>query len=260
MTIGTAVPEPAELAHATHHFIHNKSIFDEYSVGDFEQEALKTLDSLFTKNDFAIMVGGSGLYVDAVLKGFDKFPDVEDYVRIKIRAEYEQHGLTYLQDQLKEYDPDYYGTVDIDNPQRMTRALEVSISSGRPYSSFLNRHSVKRDFTPIIIGLDAERSILYSRINQRVDMMMMNGLEEEARKLYPHRELNALRTVGYRELFDYFDGKESLGKAIDEIKKNSRRFAKRQLTWFRRNESANWFDFQESTNLIINHIQKNSNL
>ncbi len=241
MTIGTAVPDAEELAAAQHHFIHNKSIFDSYTVGDFEREALTKLDELFEKSDFAVMVGGSGLYVDAVLKGFDEFPEIDASVRDKITSEFEKHGISYLQSELERLDPTYFSQVDTSNPQRLMRALEVSIGTGKPYSSFRKQKTNNRNFTPIVIGLDAEREIIYDRINKRVDVMVKQGLVEEARSVYPYKNLNALQTVGYRELFDYFDGKISLEFAIEEIKKNTRRFAKRQLTWFRRNEDANWF-------------------
>lgn len=241
MTIGTAVPDAEELAAATHHFIHNKSIFENYTVGDFEKEALARLDQLFEKNDFAIMVGGSGLYVDAVLKGLDEFPEIDESVRGNLTAEYERLGISYLQSELAKRDPEYFKQVDIHNPQRLMRALEVGIGTGKPYSSFRKNKTNQRNFIPIVIGLDAPREIIYDRIDKRVDIMVKEGLVEEARNLYPYRELNALQTVGYRELFDYFERKISLEVAIEDIKKNTRRFAKRQLTWFKRNESAVWF-------------------
>lgn len=256
MIIGTAVPDPEELSAAPHHFIHNKSIFDEYTVGDFEREAIATLDELFERRDFAILVGGSGLYVDAVLKGFDEFPEIDASVRLEITSEYEKNGIAYLQSELEKRDPDYFAEVDIQNPQRLMRALEVCIGTGKPYSSFRKQKTNPRRFTPIVIGLDAPREMIYDRINQRVDVMVREGLVEEARDLYPNRNLNALQTVGYRELFDYFDRKISLEFAIEEIKKNTRRFAKRQLTWFKRNESATWFDIGQSEE-IVNFVRKN---
>lgn len=259
MTIGTAVPEPEELALVHHHFIHNKSIFDDYSVGDFEKDALAALQNLFTKRQVAVMVGGSGLYVDAVLKGFDTFPDVPSGLREQVRKGYEDDGLGWLQQELEKRDPMYYQTVDTANPQRMMRALEVCLATGQPYSSFLTRENRERNFTPIIIGLDAPRDILYDRINSRVDIMVREGLVEEARRLYPHRDLNALQTVGYRELFRYFDGEGSLEEALDEIKKNTRRFAKRQLTWFRRTEGVEWFDMTTPLSVILDHIHQKIN-
>ena len=263
MRIGTAVPTDLELAAAPHHFIQNKSIFENYSVGDFEKEAIAKLNELFKTNDFAILVGGSGLYVDAILKGFDSFPDIDTSVREKVNENYEQHGISYLQDQLALLDSNYFKKISLENPQtlqnpqRMMRFVEVCIGTGKPYSSFLNQAKNNRNFTPIIIGLEAERSVMYDRINQRVDIMINDGLLAEAEKLYPHKELNALQTVGYRELFAHFDGESTLDFAIEEIKKNTRRFSKRQLTWFKRTENAQWFDFETDRKTIINYIQSN---
>jgi tRNA dimethylallyltransferase len=259
MAIGTAVPSGKELAAAQHHFIQDKSIFKEYTVGDFEREAIEKLDELFAVNDFAVMIGGSGLYIDAVLKGFDDFPDVDPGVRARLIREYESHGISYLQQELERLDPVHYEKVARENPQRLMRALEVCISSGKPYSSFLNIKKNSRDFIPIIIGLEAEREIMYSRINERVDGMVVQGLIDEAKSLYPNRKLNALQTVGYRELFVYFDGDCTLEFAIEEIKKNTRRFAKRQMTWFKRTEGAAWFDYKTPHQEIINFIQSRTN-
>ena len=263
MHIGTAVPSDEELAAAPHHFIQNKSIFENYSVGDFEKEAIAKLNELFKTNDFAILVGGSGLYVDAILKGFDSFPDIDTSVREKVNAKYEQHGISYLQDQLALLDSNYFKKISLENPQtlqnpqRLMRFVEVCIGTGKPYSSFLNQVRNNRNFTPIIIGLEAERSVMYDRINQRVDIMINDGLLAEAEQLYPHKELNALQTVGYRELFAHFDGESTLDFAIEEIKKNTRRFSKRQLTWFKRTENAQWFDFVTDRKTIIDYIQSN---
>jgi tRNA dimethylallyltransferase len=254
MAIGTAVPSKEELAAANHHFIQNKSIFEDYTVGDFEREAIAKLDDLYQTNDFAVMVGGSGLYIDAVLKGFDDFPDVGPSVREALIANYEAKGIEYLQRELQRLDPVHYEKVAKENPQRLMRALEVCIASGRPYSSFLNIKKNSRNFTPIIIGLEADRDLMYERINERVDIMVTNGLIEEARELYPNKKLNALQTVGYRELFSYFDGEITKGFAIEEIKKNTRRFAKRQMTWFKRTETK-WFDFTTPAPEIINYIE-----
>jgi tRNA dimethylallyltransferase len=261
MRIGTAVPTDLELAAAPHHFIQNKSIFENYSVGDFEKEAISQLNELFKNNDFAILVGGSGLYVDAILKGFDSFPDIDTSVREKVNVNYEQHGISYLQDQLALLDSNYFKKISLENPQtlqnpqRMMRFIEVCIGTGKPYSSFLNQAKTNRNFTPIIIGLEAERSVMYDRINQRVDIMINDGLLAEAEQLYPHKELNALQTVGYRELFAHFDGESTLDFAIDEIKKNTRRFSKRQLTWFKRTENTQWFDYLTDRAKIIQHIE-----
>ena len=254
MTIGTAVPSVEELASATHHFIQNKSIFEDYTVGDFEKEALAKLNELYQTNDYAILVGGSGLYVDAILKGFDEFPDIDSSVRLDVNANYEKSGISYLQNQLQTLDPTYFEKINAENPQRMMRFVEVCIGTGKPYSSFLNQKKNIRNFTPILIGLEAERSVIYDRINQRVDIMINEGLLAEAEKLYPNKTLNALQTVGYRELFSYFDGDFSLPFAIEEIKKNTRRFSKRQLTWFKRTENTKWFDYLEDRNKIIKYI------
>jgi tRNA dimethylallyltransferase len=256
MTIGTAVPSKEELASAKHHFIQNKSVFDKYTVGDFEKEALVKLDELFQKNNIQIMVGGSGLYVDAVLKGFDEFPEIDISIRNKIRADFEKLGVTYLEQELKKLDPEFYAKIKLENPQtlqnpqRMKRFVEVCIGTGKPYSSFLNRKKNKRNFTPIIIGLESDRAIMYDRINQRVDIMISQGLAKEAEELFPLKNLNALQTVGYRELFDCLDGKITLDYAIEEIKKNTRRFAKRQLTWFKRTENVAWFDYVSDVSKI----------
>ncbi len=256
MTIGTAVPNLTELQSATHHFIHNKSIHDDYTVGDFEKEAIGKLDALFQKNDYAVMVGGSGLYVDAVLKGFDDFPDIDPEIRVNLASKHAELGITFLQELLQKHDPDYFSIVDKGNPQRMMRALEVSIGTGKPYSFFLRQKTNERQFNSIVIGLDAERKIIYDRIEQRVDLMMNDGLLAEAMNLFPNKNLNALQTVGYRELFDFLEGKIELDFAISEIKKNTRRFAKRQLTWFRRNAGTKWFDYQTNPEEIIAYIQQ----
>lgn len=260
MKIGTAVPSDEELASAEHHFIQNKSIFENYTVGDFEKEALLKTDSLFEANDFAILVGGSGLYVNAVLQGFDTFPEIDSEIRAEVQHSYETLGLQYLQEKLEETDPDYYSFIlqdnpqTLQNPQRLMRFVEVGLGTKKPYSSFLNQEKKQRNFTPIIIGLDAERAVLYDRINLRVDQMIADGLVEEAKGVYENRNLNALQTVGYRELFDYFDGSITLDFAIEEIKKNTRRFAKRQLTWFRRTENVTWFDYETSFSTIVEMI------
>jgi tRNA dimethylallyltransferase len=254
MQIGTAVPSTEELAAAQHHFIQNKSIFENYNVGEFEKEAIAKLDELFLTNDYAVMVGGSGLYVDAVLKGFDDFPEIDALVRKEVTSNYEKLGIEYLQTELEKRDSNYFEVVAKENPQRMMRALEVCIGSGKPYSSFLNQKKNTRNFTPIIIGLEAERSIIYDRINLRVNIMINDGLLAEAKELFPHKDLNALQTVGYLELFSYFEGEISLEFAIEEIKKNTRRFAKRQLTWFKRNEETKWFDYLTDRQNIVNYI------
>ncbi|MBP6127697.1 tRNA (adenosine(37)-N6)-dimethylallyltransferase MiaA [Flavobacterium sp.] len=264
MKIGTAVPSDDELAAAPHHFIQNKSILEHYSVGDFEKEALEKLDALFTKNNIQIMVGGSGLYVDAVLKGFDEFPDIEEGVRSEIKKNYEEKGISYLQDTLKELDINYYNFLlennaqTLKNPQRLMRFVEVCIGTGKPYISFIKKEKKQRNFTPIVIGLESDREIMYNRINQRVDIMMLGGLLEEVKPLYKHRNLYPLKTVGYQELFAHYNEEtdlfDNLGFAFEEIKQNTRRFAKRQMTWFKRTENTIWFDFETDRNKIIEII------
>jgi tRNA dimethylallyltransferase len=261
MKIGTAVPSDEELAAAPHHFIQNKSIFESYSVGDFEQEALAKLDELFQKNNIQIMVGGSGLYVEAVLKGFDDFPDIDDSVRETINTKFDALGIEFLQQKLQELDSEYYQKLQtenpqtLQNPQRMKRFVEVCLGTGKPYSSFIGKRKNVRNFTPIIIGLEADREIMYNRINQRVDIMLNEGLLAEAQTLFPNKQLNALQTVGYRELFDYFDEKTTLYFAIEQIKMNTRRFAKRQITWFKRTENVSWFDYLTDRKEIIKKIE-----
>lgn len=262
MTIGTAVPSTDELKQATHHFIQNKSITENYSVGDYEKDVLPLLDDLFLKNNIQIVVGGSGLYVDAILKGFDDFPEVSAEIKSEIDQNYEENGFEYLQEKLQQLDPFYFDFLKTTNPQtlvnqqRMKRFIGVSMAANAPYSSFLNQDKNKRNFTPILIGLEAPREIMYDRINKRVDLMMNSGLLLEVANLKEHQQLNALQTVGYRELFDYLDEKISLTDAIEEIKKNTRRFAKRQITWFQRNETTKWFSYQESLQKIIKHIHE----
>jgi tRNA dimethylallyltransferase len=262
MYIGTAVPSEDELASAPHHFIQNKSIFDKYSVGDFEIEALEKLDELFVKNNIQIMVGGSGLYVDAVLKGFDEFPDIDEDIRTEINSKFDALGIEFLQHKLLELDPNYYNKLEkenpqtLQNPQRMKRFVEVCIGSGLPYSGFIGKRNSKRNFTPIIIGLESDREIMYDRINQRVELMFEAGLVEEVKQLLPHKDRNALQTVGYRELFDYFEEKCTLEFAAAQIKQNTRRFAKRQMTWFKRTENAVWFDYLTNKDTIAKYIEK----
>ena len=255
MQIGTAAPTLEELSQAKHHFIHNKSIEEEYNVGAFEKEAIATLDVLFKSHDYVIMVGGSGLYVDAVTKGLDYFPEVDKSIRQRLNLELVENGLEALQLQLKKLDIEAYNTIAIDNPKRVIRALEICIGSGKPYSSFLNKDKNKRNFKTITIGLTAERETIYNRINKRVDIMMAEGQLEEAKSLIDKQDLNALNTVGYKELFNYFKDEWTLDFAIAEMKKNSRRFAKRQLTWFKRNENTLWFDYETSVNEILTTIE-----
>ena len=250
MKIGTAVPTEEELAAVPHHFIQSKSIEEAYTVADFEKEAMATIEELFDKKDTLIMVGGSGMYADAVMFGMDEFPEVPQEVRNQIRLFYETHGLQGLQELLREKDPKYYTRVDINNPVRLLRALEVCIASDQPYSSFLGQERPARSFVSKMIILHCPRTVLYDKINARVDQMMKDGLEEEAKALIPFKDHAPLRTVGYKELFPYFDGKCSLEEAINEIKKNSRRYAKRQITWFKKYDNALCFPANTTTKEI----------
>jgi tRNA dimethylallyltransferase len=256
MQIGTAVPNQAELAAAKHYFIHHKSIQDDYNVGAFEKDAIQLLDKLFKEHQVVIMVGGSGLYLDAVVKGLDYFPVIDPAIREKLNKRLEHEGLSSLQNQLKKLDLKAYKLIKIDNPQRVIRALEICIGAEKPYSSFLNKKKPKRNFKVISIGLTADRKVIYDRINKRVDLMMEKGLLEEVKTLLPYKHLNALNTVGYKELFKYLQGDITLDFAISEIKKNSRRFAKRQLTWFRKDANIHWFDYKTDTSTIVKSIQE----
>lgn len=253
MTIGTAKPSHAELDSVPHYFINNLSVHDDYSAGDFEQEALALLDRLFVKRDTVIMVGGSGLFVDAVCVGLDQLPKPIPGVRDRLNAWHEKDGLAPLRMRLKQVDPEYYAEVDIHNSQRVIRALEVYESTGEPFSSFRQQKLTKRPFQVITVGLNMERSALYERINQRVDQMVANGLLNEAQSLYTFRHLSPLLTVGYVELFDHIDGEISLETAVERIKQNTRRYAKRQLTWFRRREGTQWFE-PNDTDAILAYI------
>src|SRR5690625_369366 len=256
MQIGTAVPSAEELAAVPHHFIQHISVDDKYAVGDFENQALQKLKQLFKKHDVVFMVGGSGLFIDAVTKGLDKFPEVKSGLRERLNNQLEEEGLASLQDQLKILDPVYAETVDMKNPRRIIRALEISISSGKPFSSFLNQPKPDRFFQSIKIGLEAPREILYQRINQRVDQMIEEGLIKEAKNLYAQRHKKALNTIGYKELNAHIEGKYSLDFAIAEIKKNTRRFAKRQMTWFRRDNTIKWFPYDRPSDEIAEYLHQ----
>ncbi|WBL23097.1 tRNA (adenosine(37)-N6)-dimethylallyltransferase MiaA [Zunongwangia sp. HRR-M8] len=244
MNIGTAVPDPEELLAAKHHFIQHISIEDHYSVGDFEKEAISKISELFLDHDVVVLVGGSGLYVKSIIEGLDDFPDINPEIRKELNEILNNEGLKPLQEKLQHLDPEYFANADIENPHRIIRALEICMGTGKKFSSFRNQKKAQRNFKTIEIGLKADRQIIYDRINKRVDSMMQSGLFEEAKNLYPKKHLNALNTVGYKELFSYIDNEIELDFAISEIKKNTRRFAKRQLTWFRKNDSIYWFDYQ----------------
>lgn len=241
MSIGTAKPTPDELSKAKHHFVDFLPIDHFFSSGDFEKAALRKLEEIFEQHDVAILTGGSGLYIKAVSDGLDSFPDIPEDIRARLNLTLENEGLAVLAEQLQRLDPKYYAEVDLSNPQRVIRALEVSLHTGVPYSSFRSGSSAKRPFEIIKIALELPREELYNRINQRVDQMIESGLLEEVRALVPKKHLNSLQTVGYKELFDYFDGNCTLGVAVEQIKMNTRRYAKRQLTWFRKDPEYQWF-------------------
>ena len=260
LNIGTAVPTPEELATIPHHFIQSHSIEENYNASRYENEALQLLEVLFKKHDLVLMVGGSMLYVDAVCKGIDEMPDADPEIRAALKQRLETEGLESLRLQLKKLDPEYYETVDMKNPNRIIHALEISLMTGKPYSSFRTNPAKTRSFNIIKIGLNCDRELLHRRINQRVDQMIGAGLVEEAKSVYPKKHLNALNTVGYRELFDWLDGTITRDKAIELIKRNSRRYARKQLTWFRRDESVQWFEptqTQEIISYISQLIQQN---
>lgn len=241
MAIGTAQPTTEELAAVKHYFIADREVEDDFNCGRYEVEALALLDKLFAEYEYVVAVGGSGLYIQALCSGMDALPEADEKIRAGLKQRLEQEGLDSLVEELQRLDPTYAEVVDRCNPARVMRALEVCISTGRPYSEQRSGTITERPFNIIKIATDMPRDILYERINKRVDIMVKDGLVEEVRNLYPKRELNALQTVGYRELFDYFDGKCSMEDAIELIKRNSRRYAKRQMTWFRRDEEFRWF-------------------
>ncbi|MBB5647816.1 tRNA (adenosine(37)-N6)-dimethylallyltransferase MiaA [Pedobacter cryoconitis] len=255
MSIGTAKPHADELAAAKHHFIDSHSINTFFSTGDFEKQALGLLDEIFTRHDLAIMVGGSGLYLDAVTKGLDELPDTDMEIRSQLNQLFETEGLEPIKAQLEAADPEYYAKVDQANTQRLIRGLEFFLSTGKKVSSFLTNSKKERSFNIIKIGLNMERPLLYERINHRVDVMLEEGLLEEVKSLKDYRELNALKTVGYTELFDYLDGTITYDIAVDKIKQNTRRFAKRQLTWFRRDTQIHWFSPDQSAE-VINFLEE----
>ncbi len=256
MTIGTAVPSLAELAAVPHHFIQHRSIDDPWSVGDFERAALRLLEDLFQRHNIVIAVGGSGLYLKALAEGLDEFPEVAPIVRQILNEELGDKGITHLQELLKKADPEYYQQIDLQNPHRLIRALEVFRASGRPYSSYLGKGRKKRQFNVLYIGIGAEREEVYRRIDRRVEMMMEAGLLNEASRLLQFKELTALQTVGYQELFKYFEGVWDLNEAVAEIKKNTRRFAKRQLTWLRKIDDILWINHKDAFEGVIDKIEK----
>ncbi len=242
LQIGTAAPTKEELEAAPHNFIGNLSIHDYYNVSIYEKEAVALITEIFKTKDIVIAVGGSGLYIDALCYGIDELPDAEPKLRQEIKDKFAKHGIEYLQDEVRKLDPDYFAVADINNHKRLQRALEVCIQTGKTYSSQRTERKQKRDFEIEKIVLNMPREILYQRINKRVDIMIEDGLIEEVKGLIPNKDLNALNTVGYKELFQYFEGKISLEQAITDIKTHSRRYAKRQITWFKRYDDFKWID------------------
>ena len=254
MNIGTAKPSNSELNSIKHHLVNNKSINDNYNISDYEKDALKSIKSIFNKNDVAILVGGSGLYINTVLYGLDEIPGISNETRNSLYLDLELKGIKKMQEQLKLLDPASYSAIDINNPRRLIRALEVSISTGKSYSSFLKKKKKKRDFNIIVLGINQDRLELYDKINTRVDNMVKSGLINEAKELYNLKSLNALNTIGYREVFNYIEDKYSLDECINEIKKNTRRYAKRQLTWFKSIDRVEWITPEYNFEKIIAYI------
>ena len=250
MTIGTAVPDQWILDAVPHHFIRSHSIHDYYNASKFELEALGKLEVLHKESEIALMTGGSMMYIDALCKGIDDLPEVDEELRKSLMQRMQTEGIESLRNELRFYDPLYYNEVDLRNPKRILHALEICIMTGLPYSSFRTRKIKNRPFSVIKIGLNLERELLYNRINLRVDKMFEEGLEQEALTLYPHRHLNSLNTVGYRELFDYFDGTLTRWEAREKIKANSRKYARKQLTWFRRDPEITWFAPEMKTGIL----------
>jgi len=250
LKIGVASPTQEELSKAKHHFIGNLSITEYYNVYKYENEALELITKLFNKHDFLVLAGGSGLYIDAICKGIDELPDHDENIRKELLKNFEENGIEYIRQKLKMLDYEYYKTVDIANHKRLFRAIEVCLLTGKPYSSLRKNQLRHRPFNIITFGLMMNRDKLYERINNRVDSMIETGLLEEAQTLLPFRNLNALNTVGYKEIFEYFDGKISLEKAIEDIKTHTRRYAKRQFTWFKKDKNINWIDIDNNENFI----------
>ncbi len=249
LKIGTAPPSPEQLQRVKHHFIGNLNVTDYYSAGRFELEVLDLLNTLFEKYTKVLMTGGSTMYVDALVNGIDDLPSADLAIRQQVKSEMEEKGVAAMVDRLRIIDPEYCETADLSNPRRVAKAMEIFLMTGRKYSSFRTATAKQRDFEIHLIGLNMNRDELYNRIDHRVDLMLEAGLENEARQMYPYRELNALNTVGYKEFFDYFDGQYDRDEAVRLIKRNSRRYAKRQLSWFGRYPQMVWFDKSETDKL-----------
>ncbi len=254
LKIGTAVPSDEQLNTVKHHFIGNKSIHDYYNASSFEFEVIELLSRLFKEKNQLILLGGSGMYVDAVCTGIDDLPEIDQKLRTQLLKKYEKEGIESLRFELKKLDPDYYAITDLKNHKRLLKALEITIMTGQPYSSFRKEVVKKRDFKIIKIGLNIERDALYKGIDNRVDKMLKKGLVDEAKQFHPLKRMNSLNTVGYKELFPYFEGKYSLDRAVELIKRNSRRYAKRQLSWFNRDKEIKWFEPGEKEK-IFNFVQ-----
>ena len=259
LNLGVAKPSDLQLKTIKHNFINNVSIHEHYSISKFEVEAISELEKHFEKNDIAFMCGGSGLYIDAICNGVDEMPDHDEKIRQEVIDYYNKNGLEAIRFELKRIDPEYYKVVDLKNPQRILRAIEIYRSTGKTFSSFRVRKKTERNFEIIKLGINLDRDLLYERINKRVDMMVSDGLLGEAQDLYKHKGIVALKTIGYRELFEHFDGVYGLDRAVELIKRNSRHYARRQLTWFRRYEDAKWFSPKDKKEIIkyINSIEIN---
>ena len=256
LNIGTAKPTKKELRSIKHHLINNISILKDYNISEFEKDAINSIDSIFKNNNLAILVGGSGLYIDTILYGIDNIPKVDLAIREKLNIEFKEKGLKFIQDKLKKLDLEYYKKIDLNNYRRIIRALEVCVSTGQPFSSYLNLKERKSRYNTLIIGLKKERKVLHQLINYRVDKMIENGLINEVKSLKENRKLNALNSIGYKEIFNYLEGKCSLEKAIENIKTNSRRYAKRQLTWFNANKNIVWYEGEFNTDKIIESVHR----
>lgn len=256
LSIGTAAPTAEELAQVKHHFVHNLSIEDKYDVADYEKDVLSYLKQYFKTKNVAVMTGGSGLFIDAVCNGLDSMPDISEEVRDRVSKMLETDGIEALQKEVEKVDNDYFQVVDRQNPRRLQRALEVYYQTGRPYSAFRQRNVAKRDFEIIKLAILWDRDKLIERINQRVDMMMQQGLLDEVKSVYQKRHLNSLNTVGYKELFDYLDGKCTLEQAVEQIKINTRQYAKRQMTWLRKNGDYQWFTIDEVDGIFNTLFEK----
>jgi tRNA dimethylallyltransferase len=254
LSIGTAAPTAEELAQVKHHFVHNLSIEDKYDVADYEKDVILYLKNYFKNHDVAVMTGGSGLFIDAVCNGLDEIPDISEEIRAKVTKMLEEGGIVALQKEVERVDNDYFQIVDKQNPRRLQRALEVYYQTGRPYSTFRQGNTVKRDFNIIKLAILWDRDKLIERINKRVDLMMQQGLLDEVKSVYPKRHLNSLNTVGYKELFDYLDGKCTLEQAVEQIKINTRQYAKRQMTWLRKRSDYQWFTIDEADEIIADVI------